>query len=57
MISEALNKALELVAAASLTCIQFVFSLFSGSSAAEDLLATGSSINWWSCSITSGSFV
>jgi hypothetical protein len=31
--------------AASLICIQFAFSLFSGSSAAEDLLASGSSIN------------
>jgi hypothetical protein len=51
----ALNKGP--AAAASLSCIQFAFSLFSGSSAAEDLLASGSSINWWSCSITSGSLV
>jgi hypothetical protein len=57
MTYEALNKALELVATASLTCIQFAFSLFSGSSAAEDLLASGSSINWWSYSTTSGSLV
>jgi hypothetical protein len=34
------------VVAVSLICIQFVFSLFSGLSAAEDLLASGSSINW-----------
>jgi hypothetical protein len=39
-------KALEQAAIASLTCIQFAFSLFSGLSAAEDLLASGSSINW-----------
>jgi hypothetical protein len=38
-------EALELVATASFTCIQFAFSLFSGLSAAEDLLASGSSIN------------
>jgi hypothetical protein len=48
MIYEALNKTLELAATASLTCNQFAFSLFSGLSAAEDLLASGSSINWWS---------
>jgi hypothetical protein len=46
MIYEALNKALELAATASLTCIQFAFFLFLGSSAAEDLLVSGSSINW-----------
>jgi hypothetical protein len=40
----ALNDGLA-AAAASLICIQFAFSLFSGSSAAEDLLASGSSIN------------
>jgi hypothetical protein len=57
LIYEALNKALELAATASLTCVQFTFSLFSGSSAAEDLLVSGSSINWWSCSTTSGSLV
>jgi hypothetical protein len=34
MIYEALNKALERTATASLTCIQFTFSLFSRSSAA-----------------------
>jgi hypothetical protein len=45
MIYRALNKALELAATVSLTCIQFVFSLFSGLSAAEDLLISGSSIN------------
>jgi hypothetical protein len=33
-------------AVASLICIQFAFSLFSGSSAAEGLLASDSSINW-----------
>jgi hypothetical protein len=43
MTYEALNKALELAATASLICIQFTFSLFSGSSAAEDLLASGNS--------------
>jgi hypothetical protein len=32
-------------AAVSLICIQFFLFLFSGSSAAEDLLASGSSIN------------
>jgi hypothetical protein len=59
MTYEALNKALNkgLAATASLTCIQFAFSLFSGSSAAEDLLASSSSINWWGCSTTSGSLV
>jgi hypothetical protein len=46
MIYKAPNKALELVATTSLTCIQFVFSLFSGSLATEDLLISGSSINW-----------
>jgi hypothetical protein len=46
MIYEALNKALKLTVIASLTCIQFIFSLFSGLSAAEDLLISGSSINW-----------
>jgi hypothetical protein len=45
MIYETLNKALELAANISFTCNQFAFSLFSGSSAAEDLLASGSSIN------------
>jgi hypothetical protein len=45
MTYKALNKALELVATASLTCIQFAFFLFLGLSAAEDLLASGSSIN------------
>jgi hypothetical protein len=40
----ALNKG-QVAAAVSLICIQFVFSLFSGSSAAEDLLASSSSIN------------
>jgi hypothetical protein len=45
MTYEALNKALELAVTVSLTYIQFVFSSFSGSSAAEDLLASGSSIN------------
>jgi hypothetical protein len=45
MIYEALNKTLEQAATASLTCIQFAFSLFSDSSAAENLLASGSSIN------------
>jgi hypothetical protein len=40
----ALNKGL-VATAISLICIQFVFSLFSGLSAAEDLLASGSSIN------------
>jgi hypothetical protein len=34
-------EALEQAATVSLTCIQFAFSLFSGSSAAEDLLASG----------------
>jgi hypothetical protein len=57
MIYEALDKALERVAIASLTCIQFAFSLFSGLSAAEDLLASGSSINWWSYSTASGSLI
>jgi hypothetical protein len=38
-------EALEQVVTASLTCIQFTFFLFSGSSAAEDLLASGSSTN------------
>jgi hypothetical protein len=46
MTYEALNKALELAATASLTSNQFAFPLFSGSSAAENLLASGSSINW-----------
>jgi hypothetical protein len=49
MIYEALDAALNkglAAAAVSLTCIQFAFSLFSGSSAAEDLLISGSSINW-----------
>jgi hypothetical protein len=41
MTYEALNKALEPAATTSLTCNQFAFSLFSGSSAAEDLLASG----------------
>jgi hypothetical protein len=50
-------KVLERAATASLTCIQFAFFLFTGSSAAEDLLASGSSTNWWSCSTTSGSLV
>jgi hypothetical protein len=45
MTYEALNKALERAVTASLTCIQFAFSLFSGLSVAEDLLASGSSIN------------
>jgi hypothetical protein len=57
MTYEALNKALELAATAFLTCIQFAFFLFSGSSAAEDLLVSGSSINWWNYSTTSGSLV
>jgi hypothetical protein len=57
MIYEALNKALERTTTTSLTYIQFAFSFFSGSSAAEDLLASGSSINWWSCSTTSGSLI
>jgi hypothetical protein len=39
----ALNKGP--AAVVSLICIQFAFSLFSCSSAAEDLLASGSSIN------------
>jgi hypothetical protein len=38
-------KVLEQVVIISFTCIQFVFSLFSGLLAAEDLLASGSSIN------------
>jgi hypothetical protein len=38
-------EALERAATASLTCIQFAFSLFSGSLVAEDLLVSGSSIN------------
>jgi hypothetical protein len=57
MTYEALTKALELAGTAFLTCIQFAFSLFSGLSAAEDLLISGSSINWWVCSTTSGSLV
>jgi hypothetical protein len=60
MTYEALDAALNKGPAAaivSLTCIQFAFSLFSGSSAAEDLLISGSSINWWGCSTTSGSLV
>jgi hypothetical protein len=60
MIYEALDAVLNkgpAVAAVSLICIQFVFSLFSGLSAAENLLASGSSINWWSCFITSSSLV
>jgi hypothetical protein len=52
----ALNKGAAAVSA-SLICIQFAFSLFSCSSAAEDLLASSGSINWWSCSTTSGSLV
>jgi hypothetical protein len=49
MTYEALDAALNegLAAASSLICIQFVFSFFSGSSAAEDLLAPDSSISWW----------
>jgi hypothetical protein len=49
MIYKALDTTLNegpAAAAASLICIQFVFSLFSGLSATEDLLASGSSINW-----------
>jgi hypothetical protein len=59
MTYEALDAALNEgpAAAASLICIQFVFSLFPGSWATEDLLASGSPINWWSCSTTSGSLV
>jgi hypothetical protein len=45
IIYEALNKTLELAAIISLTYIQFAFSLFSGLSAADNLLASGSSIN------------
>jgi hypothetical protein len=45
MIYKALNKALEQAAIASLTSNQFVFFIFSGLSAAEDLLASGSFIN------------
>jgi hypothetical protein len=45
MIYEAPNKTLERTATTSFTCIQFDFSLFSGSSTAEDLLASGISIN------------
>jgi hypothetical protein len=45
MTYKALNKALELATIVSLTCIQFAFSLFSGSSAVEDLLGSSSSIN------------
>jgi hypothetical protein len=41
----ALNKRLVLTVV-SLTCIQFAFFLFLGLSAAEDLLISGSSINW-----------
>jgi hypothetical protein len=64
MTYEALDAALNKGPAAAVVsriCIQFAFSLFSGLSAAEDLLASGSSINWWSCwwscSTTSGSLV
>jgi hypothetical protein len=60
MIYKALDAALNegpAAAAVSLTCIQFAFSLFSGSPAAEDLLVSGSSINWWIYSTTSGSLV
>jgi hypothetical protein len=60
MIYKALDAVLNegpVATAVSLTCIQFVFSLFSGLSAAEDLLISGSSINWWGCSTTSGSLV
>jgi hypothetical protein len=45
MIYKALEQAVT-ASLTSLTCIQFAFSLFSSSSAAEDLLASGSSINW-----------
>jgi hypothetical protein len=38
-------EALEQAVTVSLTYIQFAFSLFSGSSAAEDLLVSGSSTN------------
>jgi hypothetical protein len=41
----ALNKGLA-AAVVSLICIGFFFLLFSGLSAAEDLLVSGSSINW-----------
>ena len=60
MTYEALDTALNegpAAAAVSLTCIQFAFSLFSGSSAAEDLLVSDSSINWWSYSTTSSSLI
>jgi hypothetical protein len=50
-------EALEQAAIVSFTCIQFAFFLFSGSSAAEDLLVSGSSTNWQSCSTTSGSLI
>jgi hypothetical protein len=46
MTYEALNKTLERAVTVSLTCTQFAFSLFSGSLATEDLLASGNSINW-----------
>ena len=51
-LNKTIDKALDAVlnkgpaAVVSLICIQFAFSLFSGPSAAEDLLASGSSINW-----------
>jgi hypothetical protein len=38
-------EALEQAATVSLICIQFAFSLFSGSSVAEDLLVSGGSTN------------
>jgi hypothetical protein len=56
MIYEALERAVA-TSLTSFTYIQFTFSLFSGLSAAEDLLASGSSINWWNCSTTSGSLI
>jgi hypothetical protein len=45
MIYEALEQA-AIASLISLTCIQFAFSLFLGLSATEDLLISGSSINW-----------
>jgi hypothetical protein len=44
VLDAALNK--DPIAAVSLICIQFVFSLFLSLSATEDLLASSSSINW-----------
>jgi hypothetical protein len=57
MTYKALNKVLEQTATVSLTCIWFYLILFLDLPAAEDLLVSGSSINWWSYSTTSGSLI